>query len=60
MRAAVKDLKIHAYLPGTVVYGRKPGGKPIPTTEALPEPARSSGYGGEHVSTIPEDYQGLE
>ena len=25
MRAALRDYKIHAYLPGTVVYARKPG-----------------------------------
>lgn len=25
MRAALRDYKTHAYLPGTVVYARKPG-----------------------------------
>jgi hypothetical protein len=58
MRTAIKDLKTHAYLDVTVVYGRKPGGKPKPKTEPAPEPAKSTGYQGD-VVTIPEDYQGL-
>lgn len=58
MRTAIKDLKTHAYLDVTVVYGRKPGGKPKPTTEPAPELAKSTGYQGE-IATIPEDYQGL-
>jgi hypothetical protein len=59
MREEVKDLKIHAYLDVTVVYGRKPGGKPKPSDVPLPQPATSSGYSSPGVSTIPEDYQGL-
>jgi len=58
MRTAIKDLKVHAYLYVTVVHGRKPGGKPKPQTEPAPEPAQSTGYGGD-VATLPEDYQGL-
>lgn len=62
MREEIKDLKIHAYLDVTVVYGRKPGGKQKPSDQPLPQPATSSGYlnpEGGWNSTIPEDYQGL-
>jgi len=58
MREEIKDLKIHAYLNVTAVYGRKPGGKPKPRDQ-LPQPATSSGYVGYVGGTIPEDYQGL-
>jgi hypothetical protein len=58
MRTAIKDLKTHAYLDVTVVYGRKPGGKPLPKEAPKPEPAKSTGYAGD-VATLPEDYQGL-
>jgi hypothetical protein len=59
MRAEIKDLKIHAYLDVTVVYGRKPGGKSKPVEPSAPVQATSSGYEDPDVSTIPEDYQGL-
>ncbi|PMD49341.1 S-adenosyl-L-methionine-dependent methyltransferase [Hyaloscypha bicolor E] len=61
MREEIKDLKIHAYLNVTVVYGRKPGGK-ARAGDQLPHPATRSGYvspEGGWRSTIPEDYQGL-
>ena len=61
MRNEIKDLKIHAYLGVTVVYGRKPGGKPK-TSESATLPPTSSGFvdvvgGG---SSIPVEYQGLD
>lgn len=56
MRSAIKDLKVHAYLDVSVVYGRKPGGKPTPVEAS----STSSGYTSHPlISTIPEDYQGL-
>jgi hypothetical protein len=61
MREEIKDLKIHAYLNVTVVYGRKPGGK-ARAGDQPPHPATCSGYvspEGGWRSTIPEDYQGL-
>lgn len=42
----IKDLKIHVYLNVTIVYSRKPGGKPRSVDRALPLPAMSSGYTG--------------
>jgi hypothetical protein len=59
MREEIKDLKIHAYLNVTVVYGRKPGGKPKSSDAALPQPATSSLYSVEGGSSIPLEYQGL-
>jgi hypothetical protein len=56
MRTELKDLKIHAYLDVTVVYGRKPGGNPKPSAA----PMTSSGHTVRPmISSIPEDYQGL-
>jgi hypothetical protein len=56
MRNALKDLKVHAYLDVRVVYGRKPGGRPLsPGTSPT-----SSGYTLRPlVSNLPEDYQGI-
>jgi hypothetical protein len=63
MRNEIKDLKIHAYLDVTVVYGRKPGGKPT-SDGKLPLTATSSGFvggnGGVVGSGIPVEYQGLD
>jgi hypothetical protein len=62
MREEIKDLKIHAYLGVTVVYGRKPGGKPKPSNQVQPQPATSSRYitpEGEWNPSIPTEYQGL-
>lgn len=61
MRQEIKDLKIHAYLNVTVVYGRKPGGKPK-TGEGATLPATSSGFVdvGAGGSSIPAEYQGLD
>jgi hypothetical protein len=63
MREEIKDLKIHAYLGVTIVYGRKPGGKRR-DEEKLPQPATSSGFvspdgSGVGWSPLPVDYQGL-
>ena len=61
MRAALKDLKVHAYLDVTVVYGRKPGGKPRPST-ATSAHSSSSGYPVVPLapsSGLPEGYQGI-
>jgi hypothetical protein len=58
MRRELKDLKIHAYLGVTVVYGRKPGGKPESKTNSS-----SSGYPtsatASTTSNMPEDHQTL-
>jgi hypothetical protein len=59
MRRELKDLKIHAYLDVSVVYGRKPGGRPNSRPDG-PHVA-SSGYTvhGMSASGLPENYQGL-
>lgn len=63
MRDEIKDLKIHAYLNVTVVYGRKPGGKQRVSEGAVTQPATSSGYVGGMGgvgSGIPVEYRGLD
>lgn len=54
MRKELKDLKVHAYLGVTVVYGRRPGGRPKPHVEPSP------GFTVHGMpKLIPDDYQGL-
>jgi len=51
MRAELKNTKIHAYLDVSVVYGRKPGGKP----RSIGGTSKLSGESGHTITPMPSN-----